>query len=96
MTPEQLEKAKQIMPLIEATREAIAELDEWMQSSKQSCGGERYKSDKNFNLHVAEHRDCSGRRLNLSRYFGNTRLLEVIYDELVKQLAEFERDFSEL
>jgi len=94
MTDDKLEKAKELKVLIDATRGATESLENWQDSSQRGHGAR--KIDENYNLVICKHGDGSGAKLNLTRYYGNTRLLEVIRKELEAQLDEFEKEYAEL
>jgi len=49
-----------------------------------------YYADGIYNFTVCEHRDGSGKKADLSRYYGNENLLKVIIEELEVQLFTYE------
>jgi hypothetical protein len=93
MNNAQLKKGNELLKLIEITKAALIELIE-LQPEKRSK--EADLDDCLYNLHISKHRDGSGVRADLCRYYGNQSLLNVIIKELERQLAEFEDMFAEL
>lgn len=94
MTDEQLEMGQELKTLIDKTKGALEALYSWQEKSKRSVGAKNV--DNNYHLAICEHGDGLGKQLRLARYYGNTRLLEVIRKELEAQLDEFEKEYSEL
>ena len=90
-----LKKANELKQLIDITDKAYRDIVSWIDKSDDiSIGNEMV--DYNYGLKISEHRDDSGGFLNLSRYFGNTRLLGVIKDELYDQLMELKDQYRNL
>jgi hypothetical protein len=96
MTPEKLEKGNQLLKLIEKTEEALNNFVKLIESGKPLTGGDGYKTDMHYNLCISEYRDGSGIKADLSRYFGNTVLLNIISNEISRQLEEMKADFEAL
>ena len=93
MVIDQLKIGQELLELIEITEEAIKRLK---QLSPENREAQRVYDDKLFWLNISKHKDGSGIQAKLNRYYGNKRLLEVIINELEKQLNEFKTDFSNL
>ena len=98
MDSEKLKVLIALETLIKITEKACDVINSWITESYElSTGtGGSYKRDCNYSLCVSEHQDGSGKRLDLSRYYGNTLLLSVIKKELDRQLEEFKRDFDKM
>ena len=93
MTNEQLKRGQELSQLIKTTKEAINNLKEI--KPKKTYGG-IYYTDDIYNFTVCEHRDGSGKKADLSRYYGNEKLLNVIIEELEIQLLTYELWYSAL
>ncbi len=96
MNEQQLKTGKAILTLIQKTEEALNNLNSWIDTASPSVGGDEYEKDNHYNLFIGAYDDRSGKRLDLSRYMGNTALLELIQAELERQLAKFKQDFANL
>lgn len=95
MTDEQFKEAEELRKLMEPTRKALEAIENWQASSMRS-NGSVMRIDNNYNVVISEFGDGSGKKLVLHRYYGNTRLLEVIRKELEAQLGEFEKEYAEI
>jgi len=93
MTNEQLKRGQELSQLIKTTKEAINNL-KGIKPSK-TYGGVYY-ADGIYNFTVCEHRDGSGKKADLSRYYGNENLLKVIIEELEVQLLTYELWYGSL
>lgn len=93
MTNEQLKRGQELNQLIKTTKEAISNLKEI--KPNKAYGG-IYYADGIYNFTVCEHRDGSGKKADLSRYYGNENLLKVIIEELEVQLLTYELWYSAL
>ena len=93
MTNEQLKRGQELNQLIKITKEAINNL-KVIKPSK--IHGGIYYADGIYNFTVCEHRDGSGKKADLSRYYGNENLLKVIIEELEVQLLTYELWYSAL
>jgi hypothetical protein len=80
---EKLKRAVELKELIETTELAITTLNEV--SIKTSDDNVVYKEGP-YNLSVSEHSDGSGWNLDLSRYYGNGKIIQAIRKELDDQL----------
>ena len=96
MNEQQLKTGQAILKLIQKTEDALNILKPWIQDASLSVGGDEYEKDNHYNLSIGTYKDGSGDRLDLSRYMGNTALLEVIQAALERQLAQFKQDFANL
>lgn len=96
MDKQQLKTGIAIVNLIEVTEKALTDLNDWIESGSRSVGGDSYDKDNHYNLCISAFKDGSGYQLNLSRYMGNTALLEVIKTELERQLKVFKEDLAKL
>ena len=95
MTGKDLIKANELSEIIKTTQEGIAELEE-LKLKVRDIKEKRHFDDGLYSFHVAANQDGSGKCAELTRYAGNVRLLNVILEELKKQLAEFENEFAEI
>jgi len=93
MTNEQLKRGQELSQLIKTTKEAINTLKEI--KPKKSYDN-IYYADYVYNLVICEHRDGSGKKADLSRYYGNEKLLNVIIEELEVQLLTYELWYGSL
>jgi len=93
MTNEQLKRGQELNQLIKTTKEAINNLKE---IKPKKTYGDIYYTDDIYSFTVCEHRDGSGKKADLSRYYGNESLLKVIIEELEVQLLTFELWYSSL
>ncbi len=96
MTKTQLEIGADLVKLIEKTEKGLNDLNDWISNSLEKNVGGHYKNDYNYNLCISKHRDGSGNCVDLARYFGNTKILEVIQKELESQLKEYKEDLEKL
>ncbi len=97
MTKEKIELAREILRLVETTRNGLDWANKHLADCKKSvsCVG-GLTMDCHYFLTISQYGDGSGSKLELDRYNGNTKLLTVIRDELKRQLAEFEQQFEAL
>ena len=93
MTDEQLTKGKELKDLIKVTEFALINLYEI--KPRERLDG-RFYEDEIYNLAICEYGDGSGKKGDLSRYYGNERLLKLIIEELEVQLREFKEWFAKL
>lgn len=93
MTVEKIKDGIEIQELIASTSKAISSLSKILPREKRD---KKKYEDGIYNFNISEHSDGSGEHGNLSRYYGNERLLKIIIDELNLQLSEFEKLFDEL
>lgn len=91
MTTEQLKEGQELLELIKVTKNALNNLSELKPEERDK---ERIRDDKLYNLYICEHRDGSGKRGNLARYDGNAALMEVVVNELKRQLADYEKKLA--
>ena len=91
MTDEQLKRGQELKQLIKTTEEALNNLKEIKPRERKS---NNLYEDAIYNLTVCEHRDGSGKKGDLSRYYGNERLLKLMIEELEIQLREFKEWFA--
>lgn len=91
MTTEQLKEGQELLELIKVTKNALNNLSELKPEERDK---ERIRDDKLYNLYICEHRDGSGKRGNLARYDGNAALMEVVVNELKRQLADYEEKLA--
>lgn len=96
MTNEKIEQGIEIQKLIEVTSKALNEIERMIDDVRSKTDNKLYKEDEHYWLSISQHKDGSGINVDLHRYYGNTRLLAVIRNELRKQLDEFELDFERL
>jgi len=96
MNERQLKTGQAILKLIQKTEDALNILNPWIQDASLSVGGDDYEKDNHYHLSIGAYKDGSGAHLDLSRYMGNTALLELIQAELERQLAKFKQDFDNL
>jgi len=99
MTEKQVKIGNELIRLIDVTKCGIESIEKWIAKSKQpdlSSNNCEYDRDKNYNLTICEQKDGSGNSLNLSRYMGNSRMLEIIRDELISQLKTYKTDLENL
>ena len=96
MNEQQLKTGQALLKLIQKTEDALNILNPWVNNSSLNIGGDEYEKDNHYNLFIGAYSDGSGTRLDLSRYMGNTALLELIQAELERQLAKFKQDFANL
>ena len=93
MNLEQLKEGQELTELLKTTNKALQTLKEIKNYKPKD--GKKYE-DGLYNFCISEHRDGSGWRAELSRYFGNSRLLKVIIDELESQVTELQEKFEKL
>lgn len=93
MKIEQFNEGQEILKLIEVTQKGLDSLKALKPAEREE---QRIIDDKLYNLHISEHSDGSGKSGELSRYYGNAKLLKVIINELERQLAEFKVRFDTL
>ena len=93
MTNEQLKGGQELSQLIKTTKEAINNLKE---IKPRGVPSNVFYADGIYNFTVCEHRDGSGKKADLSRYYGNEKLLNVIIEELEVQLLTYELWYSAL
>lgn len=98
MKLEQLKRGKELVDLMKTTKEALAELQEYInkveEENTKSKSEERF--DGMYNLCISKHTDGSGYKGKLSRSEGNLELLITIVDKLQEQLDRFETEFESL
>lgn len=93
MDIKQLNEGQELIKLIETTEKALSNLKNI--KIKEPKDNKQYE-DGLYWFNISEESDGSGWKTNLSRYFGNARLLRVIIEELEKQLKEFEEMLEKL
>jgi hypothetical protein len=91
MTNEQLKEANNLVELIKITKQGIDELRKYTPDDRKP---QRICDDLMYNLYIGEYSDGSGKGAKLNRYYGNKKLMEVIINELERQLVEFEDIFK--
>ncbi len=99
MTTKQLERAQELMRLIETTNKSINSLSELLgkaptEKKRNTANPKCY--DGLYSLCVVEYSDASGKKADLSRYEGNVELLTVIIETLKNQVARFTDEFKKL
>jgi len=93
MNIKQLDKGNELLVLIKITENALENIKNFIPQNRNK---QREYDDKLYNLCISKHEDGSGNNVDLTRYYGNERLIEVIRKELEKQLMEFSDEFSKL
>lgn len=96
MDDEKLAVVNDLSKLIKTTKKAVEDLQKVKKASTKESVGGHYGRDFNYSLYICECGDGSGFKINLSRYLGNTKLLDVIFNELEKQLLEYESEYKKL
>jgi len=94
MKKENFEEAKELETLINYTKKAIEGLSKIQPND--GYGKDRVHCDGLLNLYITETSYCNDNKAELSRFYGNKRLLDVILAELKLQLSEFEDRFEKL
>jgi hypothetical protein len=93
MNGEILKKGTELSGLILITKKALEEIKKFVPEDRKE---QAYHDDKLYWLNISEHKDGSGIRADLCRYYGNTRLINVIKNELELQVKELEDEFLKL
>ena len=98
MKLEQLKRGKELVDMIKTTKDAIAELQEYINEVEEKNTKSKHEEhfDGMYNLCISKHTDGSGYRGKLSRSEGNLELLITIVDKLQEQLDRFESEFESL
>jgi len=99
----QLETGQYLLNLIKKTEVALNNINEWINKERYGhYSNDAYKSDEKYGLFLSECDDfgqqdtCGNTNVDLSRRYGNKRLLNVIRKELELQLSEFKEEFKSL
>jgi len=99
----QLETGQYLLNLIKKTEVALNDINEWINKERYGhYSNNTYKSDEKYGLFLSECDDfgqqdtCGNVNVDLSRGYGNKRLLNVIRKELELQLSEFKEEFKSL
>ncbi|RXZ78056.1 hypothetical protein EBB07_28790 [Paenibacillaceae bacterium] len=93
MTEETLKRAQELHRIIGVTRMAVDKINTGYKT--RSYKEDRYYDDQLYSLNIGADYSKED-SLNLNRYMGNSKLIEVIRAELNRQLEEFEQEFAEL
>lgn len=93
MNLKQLKEGHEISEILNRTNEALNKLKGIKPYSPKDG---KVLEDGLYNFCISEHRDGSGWKAELSRYFGNVRLLNVIIAELEKQVKELQEQYDKL
>jgi len=93
MNIKQLNKGNELLALIKITEKALEDVKKFI---PQNRNNQKEYDDKLYNLYISECRDGSGVKIDLARYYGNEKLIEVIREELERQLMEYSEEFSKL
>ena len=93
MKQEQLTRGNELLGLIKITQKALLNLEKVMSEHKTK---QLKYNDSLYNLCVTQHTDGSGFKADLGRCSGNEKLLEVIIQELKRQIIEFQDEFDKL
>jgi len=97
MTIEGAKLGHELVQLIDIQKQAIKDLGEVLLNvSKEDRDDQRILDDKCYQLSLSQYDDGSGWALNLSRYFGNTALLDAIMIQMKKELKSLEDKLKEL
>lgn len=88
MNNEQLKKANELQEVIEVTKQALKKAKEYKPEDREP---EESLDDKMYSFSFGEYG-----KISLNRYYGNKSLMNVIVQELERQLAEFENMFAKL
>lgn len=94
MKIENINKAVELKTLLDITTKALVDVDKMLELPNSKDKKEYI--DGPYNLSIAEHDDGSGKSINLSRYFGNRNILEVIKAELERQVEYFKKEIESL
>jgi hypothetical protein len=86
-----VKRRTRIIRTYKSTKNALNNLSELKPEERDK---ERIHDDKLYNLYICEHRDGSGKRGNLARYDGNAALMEIVVNELTRQLADYEEKLA--
>ena len=93
MNIKQLNKGNELLALIKVTEKALEDINKFTPEDRES---QREYDDKLYWLYFSKHEDGSGNNVDLTRYYGNERLIKVIREELERQLEEISDEFSKL
>lgn len=85
MTEEKLQKANELIKIIETTEKGLKELYSFKNSIRKNPE-DRFYDDCVYWLNIGEHNDRSGFNADLKRYNGNAELLDVIIKTLEKEI----------
>ncbi|KAA9007293.1 hypothetical protein F4V43_02055 [Paenibacillus spiritus] len=95
MNIQQLQQGEELLELIKTTQEGIKVLKKLYEERRENRN-QAALDDGLYSLSISKFRDGSGTNADLSRYFGNWELLNVIIQTLERQLKEFEAKFESL
>lgn len=95
MTQEKFEQATELLEIIKITESQIKNLYKF-RDSKREDREDRHYDDGLYNLCISRFSDGSGGIAELTRYQGNSELLDVIIETLQKQLKEFKEEFERI
>lgn len=95
MTKEKLKQLNELEEIIETTEKGLENLYEIRKSKRTEKENQHY-DDLLYTLCISKYSDGSGGSAKLSRYEGNSELLDVIIETLEKQLAKFQNEFDSL
>lgn len=92
MNIDNLDKAVELKQLLTVTKKALADTEKALQ--KSASPDKKSYNKGPFRLVIGEHTDGSGWQVNLNRYYGNDSVLQVIKNELVRQINFFEQEIE--
>ena len=90
---EKLKRAVELKELIEGAELALLNISK---VDTKTSGDSMFYKEGPYNLCISEHRDGSGWSLDLSRYYGNGKIIQFIKKELEDQLAFLLKTAEEL
>ena len=96
MTNEKLKIALEIQKLIRITENGVKGIKEIIEGRRSELDNCAYKEDSVYSLSIFQYVEKEKMEVDISRYYGNERLLDVILKELEEQLEEFQIDFEKL
>lgn len=95
MTVDKVKKAQELLTLIDTTEKALVGLKEIRKQTRKNKEYRNY-DDGLYSLNIGEYKDGSGKNAELGRYMGNAKLINIIIDEVERQLQAFKSEFEEL
>lgn len=94
MNLKQLEQGNELSKIIKITEDGLYKLKE-IQSKRDGKHKLNDFDDGQYNLVIGEYKDGSSSAI-LSRYMGNTELVDVIIETLEDQLTRYRTQFESL
>ena len=93
MDDNKLRKAKEMDEIIKVTKKGLENLEYLKIRNNLE---DRHYDDGLYCLCISGNKDGSGPSANLTRYYGNAELYEIIIMQLKIQLDKFNKEFEEL